>query len=85
MRLPWELVREIVQDLSTLPQLAVSNPEENGFKAPWIRLDAISQSSKAFRTLVLEVWFRGFVVRTVEDLRAVKTHHLPIELWVRLV
>jgi hypothetical protein len=72
--LPSELIREIIYfTLSSTPPRSPT-PEDLGCstKPSWLTLNALSLTSRTYRALVLEAWFRTLYVESPKDLEFVR-------------
>ena len=70
MSLPLELVREIIHFLlfSAPPRFSTAENPGGTTKPTWGTIDALSLTSKSYRALVLEAWFRTLYIGSPESL-----------------
>ena len=76
LRLPTELIREIICFTFSSAPPRSSNPEDIGCstKPSWCTVNALSLTSRTYRALVLEAWFRTLYVESPWDLGFVRYH-----------
>lgn len=70
MSLPLELVREIIHLLLFFPPPSRSTPDDIdcAVKPTWDTINALSLTTRSFRPLALEAWFRTLYIDSPENL-----------------
>jgi hypothetical protein len=67
---PLELVREIIENVfndSTLAHVICEEPGRTS-KPVWSSIESFTLASRAYRTLVLERWFRILFIKSSKDI-----------------